>query len=81
MKNVAATLANLKTDMSIFRDYIMANMVTRNEFQGRFDAFSRDVEAAQRDRAVASDQYMKHQELLSDHERRLSQMESRQEKP
>lgn len=78
-RRIAASVVRLEAKVDRIEDRL-ADMATKDDVSriiGHIVAFTKDVEAAQRDRALSSDAYMRHQDRLEDHEKRLSRLESK----
>lgn len=75
---IAASAVRLEGRM----DKLEATVATKDDISrviSHIVSFSRDVEAAQRDRISSSNAYMSHQRQLEDHEARLSRLEGRKD--
>ncbi len=77
MRRMWITVTDFRAEVTEFMHFVRKNMVTRKEFDTRFEKFSADIAAAQRDREIVSKSHMEHQRRLDDHEKRLTRLEAK----
>lgn len=74
---VAASATRTESRLGDLENYVHRNLLTRKEFDARFEQFGAFVEAARRDRKNASDSYVQLADRLDAHDKRLSRLEAR----
>jgi BMFP domain-containing protein YqiC len=70
LRPMVANIANLQADVTDIRGYMKTQLVTREEFHARMDAFAGRVDT--HDYSAA-----KNRDRLDDHERRISALEKK----